>query len=659
MNCISVHGCSVDPLYCAVTVRKPSATSVKTNPSKRHRERLNSELDRLASMLPFSPEVISKLDKLSVLRLAVSYLRVKSFFQVISVNRVIVACNTQAAIQEKPSQGHLSECPPSDVSQCPPVHVSQCPLSDLLLECLTGFSLVITSDGLIFYASASIVDYLGFHQTDVLHQNVFDYIHLEERQEFSRQLHWSMSPSSSLQQTAEPGPAGEEYLVGSLFSAKEPDGVPLELTPFLTRCFMARVRCLLDSTSGFLSMQFQGSLRFLQGQKRRTESGALLPPQLALFCVVVPLVPPSASELRLKGMAVRSKVKGSAVTADQRSEKKPHPSRGSCDSSDFLLFNWDGSSLSRGDPCHRYGAWSPLSKEPALRYRTDGFYPQDEPLNFCLSSAGPRAPENPLSYWDSARSQPGSARKQQATGGYHLGQQGRYLSPNQGRHGACRQEGGRPYEGLPDHTEERYGREEEGRGMEGYAGLVQPEATIKTEKDSDSESPGGRRLYADVWEKHHYVSSSVYPEHPHHQVKTEADFYDHFTTCQKAKGGHGDSGVSPPPPHKSLYATAMSRLSARSLYSNKSLASFGTQRALSDPFSAAGPSGGGADCLGGSGYGRRVSEEDELDYQEVRGGGAPQAIKREPLDSPPPWAEGQNRFPGCLGNKPSQYLYMQ
>ena len=40
--------------------------------------------------------------------------------------------------------------------------------------------------------------------------------------------------------------------MGSLFSVKEPDGVPSELTSFLTRCFIARVRCLLDSTSGFL-----------------------------------------------------------------------------------------------------------------------------------------------------------------------------------------------------------------------------------------------------------------------------------------------------------------------------------------------------------------------------------------------------------------------
>ncbi|NWW94464.1 AHR protein, partial [Rhynochetos jubatus] len=269
-------------------VRPGPAEGGTSNPSKRHRERLNRELERLAGLLPFPEEVVAGLDKLSVLRLSAGYLRAKSFFSGSSCDQVFIL------------RGNTKPLSQASASRAAPFSCSS------IIQALNGFVLVVTSEGLIFYSSHTIQDYLGFHQTDVMHQSVFELIHTEDQQEFRRNLHWALNPPHAPK--GEPSPEGEKSL-GSSAVAYKPDQLPPENSSFLERSFVCRFRCLLDNSSGFLALNLQGRLKFLHGQNKRAEDGSALPPQLALFAISTPLQPPSILQIRTKNMIFRTKHK--------------------------------------------------------------------------------------------------------------------------------------------------------------------------------------------------------------------------------------------------------------------------------------------------------------------------------------------------------------
>ncbi|NWI84327.1 AHR protein, partial [Pitta sordida] len=260
--------------------KPPPAEGVKSNPSKRHRDRLNQELNKLTGLLPFPEDVRSRLDKLSILRLAVGYLKVKSY---------LMAPKAGDCVLDQPrAQGGNGRTDPQ-------VDRELFPEGELLLQALNGFVIAVTGDGYIFYISPTVQDYLGFHQSDLIYQSVYELIHADDRAAFRRQLHRT--------------PAADELHFPFAFPAFSAESSSQDLHPekqsFVERSFTCRFRCLLDNSSGFLALSFHGRLKFLLGQRK----SALDKAPVALFAIATLLQPLSILELRTKTLIFQTKHK--------------------------------------------------------------------------------------------------------------------------------------------------------------------------------------------------------------------------------------------------------------------------------------------------------------------------------------------------------------
>ncbi|NXM12790.1 AHR protein, partial [Ploceus nigricollis] len=264
--------------------KSPPTEGVKSNPSKRHRDRLNQELNKLMGLLPFPEDVCSRLDKLSILRLAVGYLKVKSYLMATAPN--VGSC----VDQPRPLGGDRWTDPQGDRELFPE--------GELLLQALNGFVIAVTGDGYIFYISPTVQDYLGFHQSDLIYQSVYELIHADDRAAFRRQLH--RTPLHA----ADTFPL-EQPLLARHSSTSSPQHLHAEKQSFVERSFTCRFRCLLDNSSGFLALNFHGRLKFLLGQQKSAADKS----PVALFAIATLLQPLSILELRTKTLIFQTKHK--------------------------------------------------------------------------------------------------------------------------------------------------------------------------------------------------------------------------------------------------------------------------------------------------------------------------------------------------------------
>ncbi|CAK1554848.1 unnamed protein product [Leptosia nina] len=141
------------PLYAFTIVSRndqETPRELRNRAEKQRRDKMNQSISDLAAIVPPVAIPARKIDKTSTLRLTAHYLRSHQYVFGDSINR------------GRNSRGFSLE------------------FTKTLLKTLKGFLITITYKGLIVVVSPNVQQYLGYSELELLGQNIFNYVHVQD-----------------------------------------------------------------------------------------------------------------------------------------------------------------------------------------------------------------------------------------------------------------------------------------------------------------------------------------------------------------------------------------------------------------------------------------------------------------------------------------------
>ncbi|XP_059096323.1 protein trachealess-like isoform X1 [Tigriopus californicus] len=142
--------------------------------SRRGKE--NFEFYELAKMLPLPSAITSQLDKASIIRLTIAFLRLREF----AANGAEKwTKDNNNRIKSKIGRKHLSNLVVDVYQEHEGTHI---------LQSLDGFAISLNADGRFLYISETVSIYLGLSQVELTGSSVFDYVHQSDHNELAEQL---------------------------------------------------------------------------------------------------------------------------------------------------------------------------------------------------------------------------------------------------------------------------------------------------------------------------------------------------------------------------------------------------------------------------------------------------------------------------------------
>ncbi|XP_028969056.1 protein trachealess [Galendromus occidentalis] len=251
--------------------------------SRRGKE--NFEFYELAKLLPLPAAITSQLDKASIIRLTISYLKLRDFSHNSDLPWI------------PPHEKHLLKASPLRPSRSVATEMFEQHQGTHILQSLDGFAFVLASDGRFLYISETVSIYLGLSQVEMTGSSIFDYIHQQDHSEISEQLGLAATHSP-------PGSAANSDDGSCDRPAATMHAGAHTAYQGLDRSFCIRMKSTLTKrgchfkSSGYRVVLVLCHLR-PQTIYTSTVNGVKTQPVLGLVSLAVALPPPSVNEVRL------------------------------------------------------------------------------------------------------------------------------------------------------------------------------------------------------------------------------------------------------------------------------------------------------------------------------------------------------------------------
>ncbi|CAI9724474.1 protein trachealess-like isoform X2 [Octopus vulgaris] len=269
--------------------------------SRRGKE--NYEFYELAKLLPLPAAITSQLDKASIIRLSISYLKLRDF----------------SSHGDPPWQ--RDGMPPNKSVKGGPLRrrnmnalameIFETHQGTHILQSVDGFAFALASDGRFLYVSETVSIYLGLSQVEMTGSSIFDYIHQQDHGELSEQLGLCVPQNNCTSNSGGVPSPGSNSDEGSSTNHSRSMTPPLGercqvMNPSpskgVTRTFCVRMKSTLTKRgvhvkcSGYRVVHIMASLRshmsFPMGRKHP-------PSLLGLVGMAIALPPPTITELRI------------------------------------------------------------------------------------------------------------------------------------------------------------------------------------------------------------------------------------------------------------------------------------------------------------------------------------------------------------------------